>query len=116
MHVFSERRNLSLLSEMTLPSSGRTLDDPAEDDLLAAMLETDEAYSSAAPEEAAAIRRKMPRREFKKPLTLALYREISTESSAWQVLRAGFRDIGLVASSVGKLLERRVRRRRRGYS
>ena len=116
MHVYSERRNLSLLSEMTLPASGRTLDDPAEDDLLAAMLEADEAYSSAAPEEAAAIRRKMPRREFKTPLTLALYREISTESSAWQVLRAGLRDIGLVARSVGKLLERRVRRRRRGYS
>jgi hypothetical protein len=114
--VFSERRALSLLSQMELPQSGRELDDPAQDDLLEGQLSTSASYNSAEPAEAAEIRRKMPRREFKGPPQLALYKDISTESSAWQVIGASFRDLGLVARSTGKLLERRIRRKRRGYS
>lgn len=116
IHVFSEHKSLSLLSEMELPPSGRTLDDPVDDDLLEGLLSTSSAYNSAEPAEASEIRRKMPRREFKGPPPLALYREISTESSPWQVIGAGIRDLGLVARSTGKLLERRLRRKRRGYS
>lgn len=116
IHVFSEQKALSLLSEMELPASGRTLDDPVEDDLLEGLLAANAAYNSADPAEASEIRRKMPRREFKGPPPLALYKEISTESTAGQVIGAGFRDIGRVILSTGKLLERRMRRKRRGYS
>lgn len=116
IHVFSEQKALSLLSEMELPPSGRTLDDPVEDDLLEGLLSTNSAYNSADPAEASEIRRKMPRREFKGPPPLALYREVSTESTAGQVVGAGFRDIGRVILATGKLLERRMRRKRRGYS
>jgi hypothetical protein len=116
VHVLSERKALSLLSQMELPPSGRTLDDAVDDDLLEGLLSESLTYNSAEPSEAAEIRRKMPRREFKGPPPLALYNRVSTESSPWQVLRAGLRDLGLVFRSTGKLLERRFRRKRRGYS
>ena len=115
IQVFSEQRPVSLVAQMDLPASGRTLDDPVEDDLIAAVLD-DPAYDSAAPAEAAAIRRKMPKREFRGAAPLSLYREVSTASSAGQVIAAGFRDVGKVILSTGKLLERRMRRKLRGYN
>ena len=111
IQVYSEQRMFSLLSEMKLPASGRTLSDAIPDESAA-----DDELPPGLLEELTNIRRKMPRREFNSPPLLALYKEISTESTAGQVIGAGFRDIGRVILSTGKLLERRMRRKRRGYS
>jgi len=110
IQVYSEQRMFSLLSEMELPASGRMLSDAIPDDA------DDDELPAGLLEELAHIRRKMPRREFDSPPLLALYKEVSTESTAGQVVGAGFRDISRVILATGKLLERRMRRKRRGYS
>jgi hypothetical protein len=117
VHVMSERRPLSLVSEMALPPTGLDLDDPwvkALPESLKPLFElpdTEAAANSAEPAVAPAVLSRMPRREFKAPPFLALFKDVSTESSPAKVVGAGFRDLGLVALATGKLLERRVRRR-----
>lgn len=114
IQVFSEARPISLVAGMQMTSSGRMLDDPTLDELETAYLD-DPAIEGAAPSEMVAIRDRAPKREFLGTPKLALYREVSTKSSAGQIVAAGFRDVGQIFRSTGKLLERRLRRKLRGY-
>lgn len=112
VQVFSERNARSLIAEMDLPSNGRELDNP-DDSAVDEWMDDDD---PAEIDEATILRRGRPRREFPGATALAIYDEISTESSSGQVIAAGLRDIKKIVLSTGKLLERRVRRKRRGHS
>ncbi len=52
-------------------------------------------------------------REQGRPTRLAIYDEVTDETSAWQLVVAGLSDLWAVIMAIGKLLERRFRRWRR---